>query len=117
MNPQCVPFIQVSDLHKSESFYCGQLGFQKEWSYQPEPHLPSFASLRRENIRLFLTEHPESAFGLLVYCYMEDVDRFHQEITDRGVEPEWTPIDTDWQTREMQLRDPDGNKLRFGTPL
>lgn len=114
MNPQCVPFIQVSNIHKSVSFYCEQLGFQKEWEYQPESHLPGFASVRWQNVRLFLTEHPESIPGTLVYCYVEDVDRLYQQITERGVELEWTPIDTDWQTREMQLRDPDGNKLRFG---
>jgi uncharacterized glyoxalase superfamily protein PhnB len=117
INPQCVPFLQVSDIRKSIIFYCDRLGFQKEWDYQPEPHLPGFASIRRDNIRLFLTEHPESALGLLVYCYVEDIDRFYLELAERGVELEWTPIDTDWQTREMQLRDPDGNKLRFGMSL
>jgi uncharacterized glyoxalase superfamily protein PhnB len=115
MNPQCVPFLQVTDASVSSSFYCEVLGFQKEWEYQPDADAPAFVSVRRENIRLFLTEHPESSVGALLYCYVEDVDRFCQEIAERGAVLEWEPVDTDWNTRELQLRDPDGNKLRFGS--
>lgn len=115
MNPQCVPFLQVTDASVSSTFYCEVLGFQKEWEYQPGDDAPAFVSIRRENIRLFLTEHPESTVGALLYCYVDDVDRFCQEIVKRGAVLEWEPIDTDWNTRELQLCDPDGNKLRFGS--
>jgi uncharacterized glyoxalase superfamily protein PhnB len=115
MNPQCVPFLQVTDALVSSEFYCNVLGFQKEWEYQPDGDAPAFISIRRENIRLFLTEHPESSVGALLYCYVDDVDQFHKEIIQRGAILEWEPIDTDWNTREMQLRDPNGNKLRFGS--
>lgn len=115
MNPQCVPFLQVTDILVSSKFYCNVLGFQKEWEYQPDGDDPAFVSIRRENIRFFLTEHPESSVGTLLYCYVDDVDQFHKEIIERGAVLEWEPIDTDWNTRELQLRDPDGNKLRFGS--
>lgn len=116
-NPQCVPFLQVRDAQKSCAFYCDALGFQKDWEYQPAPDLPCCISVSRDGIRLFLTEHPESAFGALVYCYIEDVDQLYQRLVARGVELEWLPANTPWQTREMQLQDPDGNRLRFGSQL
>lgn len=115
--PQCVPFLQVKNAQKSCAFYCDLLGFQKDWEYQPESSLPCFISISRDGIQLFLTEHPESAFGVLVYCYVEDVDHLYQSLVAQGVELEWIPADTPWQTREMQLQDLDGNKLRFGSEL
>lgn len=115
--PLCVPFLQVRDAQKSCVFYCDVLGFEKDWEYQPEPNLPGFISISRNGIRLFLTEHPESAFGVLVYCYIEDVDQLYQNLIAQKVEFEWAPTDTPWHTREMQLQDLDGNKLRFGSKL
>lgn len=117
MKPQCVPFLQVKNAQKSCAFYCDLLGFQKDWEYQPEPGLPCFISISRGEIRLFLTEDPESAFGALVYCYVEDVDHLYQNLVVQGVELEWSPTDTPWQTREMQIQDLDGNKLRFGSEI
>lgn len=113
--PQCVPFLQVTDARSSAAFYCTALGFHQEWIYQVEPHLPAVASVRRDGIRLFLTEHPESVVGALVYFYIDDVDQLAQAVTVQGVALEWAPEDTSWGTREMQLCDPDGNRLRFGT--
>jgi uncharacterized glyoxalase superfamily protein PhnB len=114
---RCVPFLQVSDARRSSQFYCDVLGFEEEWSYQPEPTLPTVVAVGRDGIRLFLTEHPESAVGMLIYCYVDDVDQLYRHIVAQQVEPEWPPEDTSWNTREMQLRDLDGNKLRFGTVL
>lgn len=116
LNPQCVPFLQVKDARSSCAFYCNVLGFESEWEYQPELTLPAVICVRRDGIRLFLTEHPESSIGALVYCYVNDVDQLHREIVAHGVALEWEPTDTPWRMRELQLRDPDGNKLRFGSP-
>ncbi len=62
----------------------------------------------RGEIRLFLSEHTGDARpGTLVYMFVDDVDAIAQEF---GVEVETAP----W-AREIELRDPDGNRLRIGT--
>lgn len=112
-----VPVLQVSSATRSCEFYCGQLGFRKNWEHQFEPGLPWFVSLSRGAVTLFLTEHPESAAGALVYLHADDVDALAQELQAGGVVIEQGPISQPWGMREMQLKDPDGNRLRFGQDI
>lgn len=109
-----VPTLQISSAARSCEFYCGKLGFQKNWEDQFEPRFPWFVSISRGSVTLFLTEHPESAAGALVYFYVEDVDAPAQEFQARGVVIEQGPVSQSWGMREIQLQDPDGNHLRFG---
>ena len=50
------------------------------------------------------------------YLYVEDADELAKEWTSAGgiVHP---PQDTEWGQREGVLIDPDGNIIRFGSPL
>jgi hypothetical protein len=58
---------------------------------------------------LFLSEHQGDARpDALIYLRMADVDAVAAEF---GVAVEEAP----W-ARELELRDPDGNRLRMGTP-
>jgi catechol 2,3-dioxygenase-like lactoylglutathione lyase family enzyme len=114
---RCVPFLQVSDARRSAEFYCDRLGFEREWEHQLEPGLPRVIALRLGAIRLFLTEHPESAAGALVYVYVADADERARAAVRAGAALEWGPVDQPWHMRELQVRDPDGNKLRFGQQL
>lgn len=65
--------------------------------------------MARGGLRLFLSEHRGDARpGTLVYLRVRDVDTLAREF---GV----TVSDAAW-ARELELRDPDGNRLRIGTP-
>ena len=50
-----------------------------------------------------------------MYFMVPDVDRCFAEFTGRGIVPIEPPADTLWDTREMLLTDPDGNRLRFAS--
>lgn len=113
----CVPVLQVRDARRSCRFYCDQLGFTQDWEHQFEPDLPLFVCISRGPITLFLTEHPESAFGALIYLYVDRIDTLASEFQTNGVVLDLHPTDQPWGVREMHLSDPDGNKLRFGQPL
>jgi catechol 2,3-dioxygenase-like lactoylglutathione lyase family enzyme len=114
---RCVPFLQVADARRSLDFYCGRLGFKKNWEHQLASGFPLVACISLGGATLFLTEHPESAAGTLVYFYVPDVDQFMVRVRAALLEIEWGPSDQPWGMREVQLRDPDGNKLRFGEEL
>ena len=88
----------------------GRLGFTKEWEHRLEPGLPAFVSVARGPMRLFLSEHQGDARpDALIYLRLADVDAIAAEF---GVAVEEAP----W-ARELELRDPDGNRLRIGTPI
>ena len=90
--------------------WSGRLGFTKEWEHRFEPGLPAFVSVARGPMRLFLSEHQGDARpDALIYLRMADVDAIAAEF---GVAVEEAP----W-ARELELRDPDGNRLRIGTPI
>ena len=61
-------------------------------------------------MRLFMSEHKGDARpDMLVYLRIRDVDAIAAEF---GVQVKDVP----W-AREVELRDPDDNRLRIGTPL
>jgi catechol 2,3-dioxygenase-like lactoylglutathione lyase family enzyme len=113
----CVPILRMADARISLPFYVDSLGFTKQWEHQFEPGLPLFVSLIRDDVRIFLTEHPETAFGGLIYLYVDDVIALANELADRGVDIGDGPVEQPWDVRELFIRDPDGNSIRFGQVL
>jgi len=53
---QVVPALRVRSYDVSSVFY-GKLGFEELWKHQFEPGLPIFASIVRDGMEIFLTEH------------------------------------------------------------
>jgi len=105
---EVIPILRVSDAARAAAWY-RRLGFEQEWEHRFEPHLPAFVSVARGSMRLFLSEHTGDARpDTLLYLRIDDVDRVAGQF---GVPVEDAP----W-AREVELRDPDRNRLRLGTP-
>jgi hypothetical protein len=108
MNEQVIPILHVADAANAAAWY-QRLGFQKEWEYRFEPHLPAFVSIARGTVRLFLSEHNGDARpDTLVYLWVQDVFPIAKDFQVKVGEQSWA--------HEIELRDPDGNRLRIGTP-
>lgn len=107
MSEQAIPILRVDDSERAVAWY-QRLGFAKTDEHRFEPHLPAFVTIDRGSIRLFLSEHEGDApRNGLVYLFVDDVDAIARAF---GVEIETAP----W-AREIELRDPDGNRLWIGT--
>jgi predicted enzyme related to lactoylglutathione lyase len=50
------------------------------------------------------------------YLFVDDADALAQVWGEAGVEVHM-PVDTEWGQREGALVDPDGNVIRFGSPM
>jgi catechol 2,3-dioxygenase-like lactoylglutathione lyase family enzyme len=104
-----VAFIRVADAEATAQWYA-RLGFREEWRTQAEPHLPLFLAITNGEGRIFLSEHTGDAHpDALLYVYVDDVDAVAAEF---GVQAELAY----YGMREIELVDPDGNRLRIGTP-
>jgi uncharacterized glyoxalase superfamily protein PhnB len=57
------------------------------------------------------TTHPSSA-----YLWVEDADELAQSWSSAGADIRF-PEDTEWGQHEGVLIDPDGNIIRFGSPV
>lgn len=119
MPPQTViPQLRITDAQASLRFYVDGLGFSVDWTHQFEPGFPLFMQLTRHGQTLFLTEHSgDCEVGGAVYFRVPDVDDCFRAFRAAGVLPIDGPEDTAWGTREMLLKDRDGNRLRFASEV
>jgi len=116
MKQTVIPQLRIRDAARSLPFYLQGLGFQIDWEHRFDAGLPLFAQISREGQTLFLTEHSgEGEVGAVVYLMVPDVDACAAAFRAAGLTDFEGPQDTPWGTREMRLRDPDGNHLRWAT--
>lgn len=108
VDEEVIPILRVRDAQRAADWY-RRLGFEHEWEHRFEPHLPAFVSVARRGMRLFLSEHTGDArTDTLLYLRVSDVDAVAAEFAVRVEQAPWA--------REVELTDPDGNRLRIGTP-
>lgn len=118
MNQTVIPQLRITSASISLPFYLDGLGFAVDWKHQFEPDFPIFVQITRAGQTLFLTEHTgDCQVGGAVYLVVPDVDGCYQQFTQRGIAIPEQPQDTPWDTREMVVVDPDGNRLRFASDL
>ena len=111
-----IPQLRITSARRSLAFYVDGLGFTVDWEHRFEPGFPLFMQLTRLGQTIFLTEHTgDCEVGGAVYFVVPDVDRCFAEFSGRGILLAEPPTDTSWGTREMVVRDPDGNHLRFAS--
>ncbi len=112
----CTPILVVRDIEKSVAYYRDRLGFTVDFTYG-EP--PSYAGVYRGSVLLHLqaesqTDRPPG--GSAVYLYVEDADRTHTELRERGARIEKEPQDYPYGLRDFDVRDLDGNRLVIASP-
>lgn len=105
------PILRVENLKSSQAYYRDKLGFEVDWDHGDPP---SFGSVSRGELVLFQCEHCEMG-PTWTMTFMENIDRYHHELVKRGAIVKMPPTDMPWGLREMQVADPDGNVIRFGS--
>jgi catechol 2,3-dioxygenase-like lactoylglutathione lyase family enzyme len=104
-----VPIFRVADGRAAAGWYA-RLGFAVTGEHRFAPELPLYLYLRRgDDVWLHLSEHEGDARpDTLVYLYVDDVDAVAAEFD--------VPVRAQPWAREVELTDPDGNRLRVGQP-
>jgi uncharacterized glyoxalase superfamily protein PhnB len=103
---------KVADVGRSVDWF-ERAGF--EVSYHDETY--AFARRDRDlTIHLAHAEEGEPAGQSALYIHCQDADRVAEEWTKAGIEVNG-PKDEDYGKREGSVTDPDGNLIRFGSPL
>ena len=112
-----IPVIAITDPVRSEDYYCRVLGFQKMFAYPPDATAgPRYIGVARDGVWLHLQSYkPERAGMTDAFLWITDVDQLHSEVSARGAIVHMPPTDQTWGTREVGIRDPDGNVMVFAT--
>ncbi len=111
---EVIPILRVADAHAGAAFYA-HLGFRVEWEHQFEPGFPLFVSIATaDGARIFLSEHMGDALPYtLLYLWVDEVDDTYAALREASVDVA-PPENQPWG-RELEVRDPDGNRLRIAT--
>ncbi len=111
MMERIAPIFPVRDLAVAMDFY-EHLGFAVR-PYDGGGY--GFASWHGIEIHLGVQPDGERRTGA-AYLFVDDADEVATEWEARGAEVH-VPEDTDWGQHEGVLLDPDGNTIRFGSPI
>jgi catechol 2,3-dioxygenase-like lactoylglutathione lyase family enzyme len=107
-------------MRRSLDFYVDVLGFTQTGFY-PIASDPIRTEVRRDGVAIILfTEAMRSvrevpAFSGGLYVFPENVDKLAAELNGK-VAFAWGPENTDFDTHEFAVRDPDGYMLIFAEP-
>jgi len=79
-------------------------------------HTGEYGFAERDGVQLHVGTTTKPSTPATAYLYTDDADALAAEWRAAGVEVHG-PEDTEWGQREGALVDPDGNVIRFGSPL
>jgi uncharacterized glyoxalase superfamily protein PhnB len=111
-----IPLLHVSNSASAEKFYCSQLGFRWEFAHRPDGVTtdPCYMGVTRDGVWLNLSSFSgDGVSGGVVNLITEEVDALHAEFVAKGVPIAVGPVDQTWGSRDMYVKDADGNCIRF----
>lgn len=109
MEERVTPILRIRNHAEAVAWY-NRLGFRQTGLHRFEPGLPAFVTVERGPMRLFLSEHTGDARpDTLLYLSVADVHPIANEFN--------APVERAPWGLEIEIRDPDGNRLRIGSAL
>ena len=107
---ECIdPILRVEDMAASVAYYVDVLGFENApWGDS------DFTRVGRDGRGLYLCRGAQGNGGAWVWIGVDDVRSLHRAYVASGAAIRREPRNEPWGL-EMQVEDPDGNVLRFGS--
>ena len=104
------PILSVKDMAVSRNFYVNVLGFKEaDWGDD------NFTSMTRDNCGMYLCRGQQGNPGTWIWVGFDgDIFSLYNELREKGIAIRQPPVSHSW-AMEMQIEDPDGHVLRFGT--
>ena len=106
-----VPILRVENLRASLRYYVDVLGFKVDWGGDEASEM---ASVSRDGHGIMLCQGGQGQPGTWVWIGVEDIEPLFGEYSRRGARVRLGPTNYPW-AYEMQIEDPDGHVLRFGS--
>lgn len=103
------PILRVRNLQDSLDYYVSVLGFELDWQNRG-----IMASVSRDRCSIFLCEGDQGNSGAWVWIGVGNIELLFEAYRRRGAKIRHPPTNYAW-AYEMQVEDPDGNVLRFGS--
>ncbi len=107
-----IPILNVKNFAASMDYYVNKLGFRKKWDWGDPP---TFGCVTRGKVEIFFCQGAQGQPGVWMSIFMDDVDALYEEYRASGAIIRQPPTNMPWCTREMNVQDPDGHRIRMGS--
>ena len=109
------PILRIFDEAKAREFYVDFLGFSVDWEHRFGDNFPLYLQVSRDKCVLHLSEHHgDSSPGSALRIETDDIDAMNRELQEKNYKFAKPDIEeTLWETKEMRITDPFGNRLVF----
>lgn len=109
------PILRSFDEAKAKEFYVAFLGFKVDWEHRFEANTPLYMQVSLGDCIIHLSEHHGDASpGAALRIGMSDIDAYQKQLIDKNFKNARPSIlEQPWQTRDMTVTDPFGNRLIF----
>lgn len=109
------PIFRMFDEKKAKEFYIDYLGFSLGWEHRFESEMPLYMEVSLGECKLHLSEHyGDCSPGAAVRIEIVDIEAFHTNLKNKKNTYSRPGLEmSPWQTREVCVTDPFGNKLTF----
>ena len=110
-----VPILRIFDEAKTLAFYVDFLGFKVDWQHRFEANFPLYLQVSLGDCVLHLSEHHgDCSPGAAVRIQAEGLEAYQQQLLAKDYRYAKPGIEeTPWESREMSISDPSGNRLVF----
>lgn len=113
------PILEVADMEAALAFYRDAFGGVLTYSFPPEGGDPVYVSLAvgSSSLGIGLAEPPPPPGNVLLWFYVDDVDRVTRQLASAGASVLEEPLDQPWGERTSLVTDPFGTRIRLGAPI
>ena len=113
-----IPIFRSFDEKLTKEFYVDFLGFDIIFEHRFEPDTPLYFGVRLGDCILHLSEHfGDATPGSAVRIDMPDVKSYCMKLNEKNYKNARPHVQHQtWGYHEMNISDPSGNRLIFGTP-
>ncbi|SFU86032.1 Uncharacterized conserved protein PhnB, glyoxalase superfamily [Polaromonas sp. YR568] len=109
------PILRIFDEAKAREFYVDFLGFKVDWEHRFEPGMPPYLQISKGGCVLHLSEHHgDCSPGAAMRIETDELEAYHQQLLAKNNKHARPGVEvTAWDSRDMSVRDPFGNRLTF----
>ncbi len=110
-----IPLLRIFDEDKAKEFYLDFLEFDVDWEHRFEENFPLYMQISRDGWCIQLTgHHGDCCPGASLMLEMDDVKSYQQMLAGKKYKHSRPGCEeTEWETIEMTIADPFGNRLTF----
>ena len=109
----------MSDLPAALAFYRDTFGGVVTYEFPGDDGTPVYVSLAvgSSSLGIGLAEQPPPPGNVLLWFYVDDVDRMTRELAAAGASVVEEPVDQPWGERTSLVTDPFGTRIRLGAAI